>query len=163
MDYDALKRPQRGFDPDKLQSIDIPQARLHMVRALLDAIAAGAHTQATIIEATDASRRHVQYRLQAARVLGLVVFDGATVHLSSAGAELLKTRPGTTQAAAHWTSVIAGCAVLERLAPNLLADDGPDAESIYVNISAASDLSEATARRRARDIYSWRLHILSST
>jgi hypothetical protein len=162
MDYNALKRPQRGFDPDKLQSIDIPQASLPKIRELLIAIRAGAQTQAAIIEATDFSRRHVQYRLQAARVLRLVNIDGVTIRLCPIATELLAAEPVSVRAAAIWTSVIAASPVLQRLAPELLSDDGPTQAELFTRIMLLSQLGEATARRRARDLISWRLHVRSA-
>lgn len=157
MDKRDLKHPQRSFDPDRIASADIPQANLPHIHRLLHAMHAGAQTQAEIMAHADFSRRHTHYRLQAARTLALVEPAAGGFCLTELGEQLAKLAPGSPQAAPLWRTAITASAPLQRLAPDLLAEQGPSHDELTARITAMSDLSSATARRRARELINWRV------
>src|SRR2546426_12746956 len=75
-----------------LRTVDVPQAdSLPLVRRLVEAIEEGNRTNPDLASRTGFSERHVRYRLEAARILGLADEE---YRLTLGGRRLLATRPG---------------------------------------------------------------------
>jgi hypothetical protein len=144
---------------NKLRSGDIPQAdRLATVRQVLNEMAHGNKTVAGISDATGVSHRHVQYRSQTARILGLIETDGSVTRV---GAALLETPQGSSEEIRVWRRVIASCPTVRIIAPDLFATEEVTRSTLADRIQAATDLSRATAERRAMVFSSWRRQLLT--
>lgn len=145
-----------------MRTLDIPQANdLTSVRRIVRAVALESRTQAAVMAFTDFSRRHAQYRIQAARVLGLLrVDEGADLWVTTLGERLLAEEPGTPGELAVWHDAITFSRALQVIAPDLLNPRGPGLEELTTRIVEMSELSESTARRRANGLLTWRRYVL---
>lgn len=144
----------------RLTSTDVPQAdNLDRVRVVLEALARGDNTHHQIVERTGYSRRHVDYRLHSARVLGLVKMSKAALALTELGQKLVRTTVGSEFEREVLEAAILGSVILQRLVPDLLDDDDPAAVEVARRITKRAGLSPATAARRARALISWRRRV----
>ena len=145
-----------------MRTLDIPQANdLTSIRRVLNAVAKESRTQAAVMAFTDFSRRHAQYRIQAARVLGLLrVDEGADLWVTTLGERLLGTDPGTSPEFAAWHDAITSSRAMQVIAPDLLTPRGPSLDELTARIVEMSELSESTARRRANGLLTWRRYVL---
>lgn len=145
-----------------MRTLDIPQANdLASVRRIVHAVAHESRTQAAVMAFTDFSRRHAQYRIQAARVLGLLrVDDGSDLWVATLGERLLETERGTPAELAVWHDAITFSRALQIIAPDLLTPRGPGLEELTSRIVEMSELSASTARRRANGLLTWRRYVL---
>lgn len=145
-----------------MRTLDIPQANdLASVRRVVAAVAHESRTQAAVMAYTDFSRRHTQYRLQAARVLGLVRIDeGGDIWVTPLGERLLQTEAGAPKALAVWHDAITFSRALQVIAPDLLQPHGPGIEELTTRLTEMSELSASTARRRAKGLLTWRRFVL---
>jgi hypothetical protein len=138
----------------KLKTIDIPQAdSLALVRGLLEVVARseGAAVK-DLATGTGFSERHVRYRTQAARILGLI--DEATA-LTPRGRRLLATEAGSPAEKRELRRAVAECSVIQQVAPDLLSASGVDVKTLARKICALSGLSASTAERRAVVLRAW--------
>lgn len=138
---------------------DLPQASsLAKVRELVDAAASGEHS--SLREAARAiglSTRHAGYYGAAATVtLGLLTSAGA---LTPVGRELVATAPRSLEERALFGRAIAESESVTSIAHDLLDGEGPTPEALTQRLVHAG-LSEATARRRASTLLSWRRYVL---
>jgi len=146
---------------DHIPGSDIPQAdNLQRVRLVIDAVAAGQSTQEQVIAHTRVSLRHVAYALHAARVLGFLDLDGRSYQLTAAGRALCATRRMSDDERACFRRAYTQSPTLTALAPGLFDPEGPSIDDISAEIERRGRLSQATSRRRARALLSWRLQIL---
>lgn len=145
-----------------MRTLDIPQANdLRTIRRVVKAVASEAADQAAIRDWTGFSRRHTQYRLQAARVLGLVRVDEAQqVSVTPLGERLLATEPESAAARAVWYDAVSFSRALQIIAPDLLQGRGPGLEELTTRLVEMSELSASTARRRANGLLTWRRFVL---
>ncbi len=147
-----------------MQTLDIPQANdLDTVRRVVHAVLRGCKTVEAIEDWTQFSRRHVQYRLHAARVLGLVHMEGDEPLLTTMGEALMDCAKGTAEERQLWARVIEQCAVVQLVAPDLLARSAPDIEDLTERLFKNSRLGAETARRRASGLLAWRRHVLGES
>jgi hypothetical protein len=140
----------------KLKTSDVPQAdSLPLVRRVLEAIAVSpGGAVKDLAERTGFSERHVRYRLQAARILGLLAPDGGA-ELTPRAKRLLATAAGSPQEKKQLRSAVSDCDAVRLIAPNLLSLPDVDAKKLADEISRLSGLSPATAERRAVVLRSW--------
>lgn len=144
-----------------MQTLDIPQANdLDTVRRVVHAVWRDAKTLEAIEDWTQYSRRHVQYRLHAARVLGLVHVEGDEARLTTLGERLMEAEKGTAAERQLWARIIEQCPVVQIVAPDLLGRTPPDIEDLTDRLFRQSRLGAETARRRASGLLAWRRHVL---
>lgn len=137
----------------QIRSLDVPQAdSLPTIRRIVEAVESGNGSVAAISKYTGVSERHVRYRLQAGRVLGLLSVDLTS---TPRGRELLSTVAGGPEELEVFRACIRGSSILTRLAPNLLAEDKFDLSTVSKCIQLQAGLSPATADRRASVLRSW--------
>ncbi len=147
-----------------MQTLDIPQANdLDTVRYVAHAVWRGCKTLAAIEDWTQYSRRHVQYRLHAARVLGLVHMEGDEPRLTDMGERLMETTKGTAAERQLYARIIEQCPVVQVVAPDLLARKAPDIDALTERLFRNSRLGAETARRRASGLLAWRRHVLGES
>lgn len=144
-----------------LRTVDVPQAdSLPLVRAVVDAVRTGHVTVPMIVKATAFSDRHVRYRLQTARILGLV---SSRMTLTRSGVRLVRTVPGSSSERMVLKSAINNCDAIRLIAPDLLSATTVDVHQVARSIARNADLSEATSRRRAGTLCSWARQLRSSS
>ena len=147
-----------------MQTLDIPQANdLDTVRRVVHAVWRDCKTIEAIEDWTQYSRRHVQYRLHAARVLGLVQMEGDEPLLTTMGERLMDTARATAEERQLWARIIEGCPVVQLVAPDLLGRTPPDIEDLTERLFKNSRLGAETARRRASGLLAWRRHVLGES
>lgn len=147
-----------------MQTLDIPQANdLDTVRRVLHAVWRGARTLEAIAGFTDFSTRHTQYRVHAARVLGLAKIEGDEVIITTLGDRLLATAWHSAEEREVYTRAIEGCEVIQTIAPDLLGRRAPEIEELAERLFRQSRLGPETARRRANGLLAWRRHVLGET
>ena len=143
-----------------IRSIDVPQANaLETVRQVVYAVDLGVRRLEALADFTGYSLRHTGYRLQAARILGLVRLDGEEAHITALGERLLCTDPQTERERAVFYDAIAGSAVIQILVPDLLSLMPPDTESIAERLFMETKLGHSTAARRAGGLLAWRRYV----
>ena len=159
---------ERGFEPEAgeqnvtLDSACVPQADdLDKVRAVVDAVAAGARDSAEIASRTGFSTRHVEYRVRAAALLGLVRQGSVGMEVSPAGAALLRTRITSERERLLLLRAIDDSATLKSLAPDLNDEPPPSLEVLAERIEVATGLARSTAQRRASTLLTWRRRLRS--
>jgi predicted ATPase len=139
-------------------SMDVPQATLKGIRAIVDALAVDAADVDELATRTALSTRHVQYALAGARALRLV--HASSPRLTAAGRRLAQARPGSPGERTALAHAITRSPMIKAIAPGLLGEHPPSAEDIVQRIRQHTSLSEATARHRARLIVGWRESLL---
>lgn len=144
-----------------MRTLDVPQANdLDSVRAVVRAVTLGADDLDAVCDFTTYSRRHAQYRLHAARILGLVRLEGDNVSVTPLGERLVEARPHTDAERALFYKAVQGSAVLSVLAPELLSRAPPTVETLADRLFQEAGLGRNTALRRAGGLLSWRRRIL---
>ncbi|GMV19437.1 MAG: STAS-like domain-containing protein [Myxococcales bacterium] len=141
-----------------VRSVDVPQAdRLSTIRAVVDAAADGSAFTREIGRSVGASHRHAQYRLNAARILGFVeMFAGGIVLVTPRGEALASAPRDSEQERRALTEAVRRSEVVGKLAPRLLTNRPPKLADVVRQIKTLAQLSEATAKRRAQVLFSWR-------
>lgn len=149
-----------------MDTLDVPQADdLAKVRRVLQALAElsteGPAGLMAITDRTAYSRRHTGYRLHAARILGLLRFEGEdALVLSDLGHRLLEAAPDSADERAVWARAVERSAPLAIIAPDLL-DAGPlTAATLAERMEVLVSFGASTALRRAGCLLSWRRQIL---
>ena len=143
--------------PD-IGSADVPQApSLARIRAVLTAVAAGAATLDVIAEETDISARHVGHAARAAQALDLL--DGKRAP-TARGHALLATDQESPEERAAFHAAVEESAIVQALAPSLLAEKPPSKKTLAARIERITGLSPTTAEHRAEDLLAWREQIL---
>jgi predicted AAA+ superfamily ATPase len=105
---------------------------------------------------TGLSKRHVEYALHAARVLGWLASDGSWA-VTQDGKKLVGEGPGGLGERSRFRNAIEQSVVLRRIAPGLLSTSRPSKQSLTARIKkCAPALSEETAARRAQTLLAWR-------
>ena len=143
-----------------LRTIDIPQAdSLTLVRQVLEAIDKQAPTVTYLSSRTGFSARHVRYRLEAARILGLVDQE---FNFTPRGHRLLETSPGTREEQIEMRRAVRNSVVVKVLALNLSSADSLDTAKTARAIVAITGMSPATAERRSKALRSWFRQVLDN-
>lgn len=136
---------------------DVPQAdSLKLVRDVLESLASGDAIPSDIVATTGFSLRHVQYRLHAARILGLAQFHKNFANITSRGIELVRTPKDSPQERLAFERAIKESTIVANLAPNLLGERGPSLANLARRIEKKTGLSHSTSLRRAGTLLSWR-------
>ncbi|MDB4963979.1 MAG: recombination protein [Myxococcales bacterium] len=148
-------------DEGSIQPVDVPQAdRLDKIRALLEAVRRR-DSILEIIESTKLSARHIDYYIDAAEVLGLLVkTPGAGASLTPAGEQLLKYDASSPDYREALAQQIARSPTLQQIAPDLLSTTPPGREALAEQITKLTGLASSTADRRAGTLLSWRRQLL---
>ncbi|WP_437331520.1 hypothetical protein [Sorangium sp. So ce394] len=143
-----------------LRSTEIPQAdNLANVRRVLEALAGGATAKEAIAQQTGISLRHVGYALAAARVLGWLGDDDASI--TPTGRELLAAPPSTADERALLRRAIFACDVVKEVAPDLFEPAAPTAVALARRLyRSTAGIAKETARRRAQTLLAWRSQVL---
>jgi hypothetical protein len=141
----------------KLRSNEIPQAdTLSTIRQLIEAInQLEVPSTPALIAATGFSERHVQYRLSAARALGLVTPRGKDTALTSKGKRLVSTGVGSAEEKAEFRRAVRACPAVRQIDPELLSKPSVNKKDLADRIMRVSDLSRETALRRADVLSAW--------
>lgn len=144
-----------------MRSTDVPQAdRLETIRDVVAAIGQGATTKQEVARGCGVSPRHADYRLNAARVLGLARPEGQQWRVTPRGQALLTTAAGSPEERRVFRDAILQSSQLQELAPDLLGEREPTVEGLARRIIDRAALNESTARRRAGALLSWRRAVL---
>ncbi|WP_437739135.1 hypothetical protein WME73_26230 [Sorangium sp. So ce302] len=143
-----------------LHSAEIPQAdNLANVRRVLEALSGGVTEKERISEQTGISLRHVGYALAAARVLGWLGDDGASI--TPAARELLASSSGSADERTLLRRAIFACEVVKEVAPDLFEPAAPTREALARRIFRfTAGIGKETARRRAQTLLAWRSQVL---
>lgn len=136
-----------------MRGVDIPQVfGLDWTREVVEEV--GGNSDAATAQTV--TRRQRQYRLHAARVLGLVEDTSAGLRLTRLGRELQATTPRSEDERAVFRRAIRSSAILKELAPDLLGNPPPTVDELVQRIlNSTTDLTEKTAAQRARALLSW--------
>jgi predicted ATPase len=145
------------------EPLDIPQATLARVRAVVAAVAQGAESRDGIEQLSGIARRQVGYGLAAARVLGLVdIRRRDFFSLSEAGRQLAACAVGSNEEASFLRNQVEHSETIQKIAPDLFAEPGPSKEAIARRIAEQTTLSTNTAEHRAGMILRWRKQLLTN-
>jgi hypothetical protein len=141
-----------------LNSGDIPQSdSLASVRVILEAILAGSENSSDIVKKTEISDRHVRYRLQTARILGLIKFG---VDLTETGKRLLQSEANSKDEKKIWRKSIGNSKVVRQIIPTLFQEKIFNKDEVARKLCRIAKLSPATAERRARVLRSWKNQLM---
>jgi hypothetical protein len=136
-----------------IRSLDVPQAdSLPLIRKAVEAVNDGNEGVNAISRCTGFSERHVRYRLQAARILGILRED---LSISPQGNRLLQSTPGSGQEMEIFRQCVRASKIMASLAPALLDNEQLEVTAVSKRIQALSGLSAATADRRAVVLRAW--------
>jgi type I restriction enzyme M protein len=140
----------------------IPQATLARIRAVIDAVVAGAGTMELVQHATGLPARHAAYAVDAAEALELVSRgDGRAIEPTSLGRQLAESAAESDEELATWHATIDASSVIAQIAPGLLGEQPPKAADIVKRITAVTGLGGGTAEHRAAMILKWRKQLLT--
>ncbi len=134
--------------------------RLEHIRAVVEAIAKGVGSSNLIGLKTGISTRHVSFAISAAEMLGWIGGTAGRWKATRSGKALLNESPGSQREAAVFEAGIASNEDLHALVPDLLGDEAPDFDEMTARISERAGLSQASAKRGARVLMSWRRQAL---
>jgi hypothetical protein len=149
--------------PSPLMTSDVPQADdLSTVRTVVKAAAAGASNVAEIARRTGFSDRHTAYRVNAARILGLLSPPDVFTPTAD-GLMLLETPVGSSEEALLFRRCVEQSAAFKRVAPDLFEDPPPSRTAIAERLRQLSGLKKETAGRRAQTLVSWRRQLVART
>jgi len=146
--------------------VDIPQADdLDSVRAVVAAVAAGHLTRAAVQEATGFTERHMQYRVRAAVILGLLEEKNAelvsTELVSTVRGRACLDRPARSEEErALLRQAVASVAALHDIAPRLFGAKTPKRPWIAKRLTARTLMAQSTALRRATTLLCWRRRLM---
>jgi len=144
-----------------MQTLDIPQAnKLESVRAVVLAAERGSETLEQISDFTGYSPRHTQYRIHAARVLGLLRVEDEVAWVTSAGTRLLETAVRSAEERDVFYRAIQGSKVMGFIAPDLLHPTCPSLGDLTGRLFSETTLSRSTAERRANGLLAWRRYVM---
>jgi hypothetical protein len=137
----------------KLPTIDIPQSdSLDLVRCVVSEIAEGHSTVKDISDRTGFSVRHVRYRLEAARILGLL---DEMLRITDRGRRLLTTIPQSREERTVFRRAVQASSVVRVLTESGVLTHLVEIEALAKTINELTGLSIETSMRRARTLRSW--------
>jgi type I restriction enzyme M protein len=139
-----------------MKKTDVPRVTLAEIRALVDAVVAGASMAPLLAKLTGFSEREVGYATDASAILGLVSRDGMRTEPTPLGRSLSETASESDEEAALLRAAIEGSAVMTRLAPGLLGDEPPTRRDLVKQIRSLTKLDDTAAGTRAAKILKWR-------
>jgi type I restriction enzyme M protein len=141
-----------------MSTLCAPQAPLVLVRAVVEAVAAGTPL---FWGENDLMLQHVAQASADARLLQLVEGPaGGDLVPTAAGRALTETPRGSTQEAQVLRASIAASPSLAPFAVELLGDEEPSIEVLTARLGREGGLPDATATHRAQVLLGWRRHVL---
>ncbi len=166
MDRESPESPSSAAETSPtpgIASVDVPQADdLDKVRTVVSAAtAADMMASGDIAAATGFSLRHVEYRLRAALLLGLLCKKDKGFELTAHGKGLLATKRDSERERRAWLDIVNASSIVGALAPDLFAEIGPSRDDLAARIAHLADVSATTAARRAATLLSWRRRLQS--
>jgi type I restriction enzyme M protein len=139
-----------------LEKKSVPQATLTRIRAVVDAVVAGAGTLELVARATGFTERHVAYASDAAEALELVTRDDdRNIEPTELGTLLAEAAPGSEEEIEIWRRAIESSLAISRIAPELLGETPPTLAEITKRIVSLTSLGTGTAEHRAAMILKW--------
>lgn len=145
----------------RYETLTIPQADdLDTVRQVLEMVVAGHVTRPAIREATGFTERHMQYRVRAALLLGLLTDIDEALSITPAGRAILAAPARSDEERALWREAFVTVPALAEVAGDLFAAHPPKRAHLAARISAATLMAQSTAVRRATTLLAWRRRIL---
>jgi predicted AAA+ superfamily ATPase len=144
-------------------AVQVPQTdKLGKIRAVVDALAAGAATRVDLQRVTKFSERHVNYAIASGKVLGLLAELRKTdVGLTARGSELARTTAGSADEKALLFRAVVESPGIKKIAPTLLGPTGPSRQHLAERIRALARISRSTADRRAQALLAWRKQLIA--
>ncbi len=142
--------------------LQVPQTdKLGKVRAVVDALAAGAATRVDLQRVTRLSERHLNYAIASGKVLGLLAeLRKKDVALTAKGSELARTTVGGADEKAVLFRAVVSSPAMKRIAPTLLGRTGPSRHQLAERIRHLARVSKSTAERRAQALLAWRKQLV---
>ncbi len=141
--------------------VDIPQADdLDTVRAVVAAVAAGHLTRAAVQEVTGYTERHMQYRVRAAVILGLLEEQDTGLSITARGRACLDRTARSEEERALLREAVARIAALHDIAPRLFATTAPKRPWIAKRLASRTLMAQSTALRRATTLLCWRRRLM---
>jgi hypothetical protein len=145
----------------ELTTADVPQEdSLQTVRLVLQSIAEGLQDTESMAARSGVSRRHAGYAINALIVLGLISEGDEALAPSDDAKKLLATGAGSADEKAAFRGAVERSPAMRAIAPDLLAAQGPERDTLRDRIMAAAGLSKSTSDRRAQALLSWRRQLV---
>jgi predicted ATPase len=143
------------------EKIEIPGTfRLEHIRAVVQGVADGTGNSSELRQSMDLSPRHVSFAVGAARMLGWIRGDAKGWKMTKAGRILLAAPRDSDEEARTFEAAIRKSKDVRQIAPDLLVDEGPSFDELTHRISEFTGMAEASAKRGARVLLSWRRQAL---
>jgi hypothetical protein len=144
-----------------MKTVDVPGAfRLEQIRAAVRTVAEGTRSSTLVREAMGIAPRHVSFALSSARILGWLRGDSRSWSVTDTGRRLLRTQAGSADETRAFEDAIRRSAAIRTIAPRILDDTAPSFGKLVWRIARLSAMSDASARRGARVLLSWRRQAL---
>ena len=141
----------------RIASIDVPQLDdFARIRAVVAAVAAG-KARRELVGVAGLSKRHVDYALHAARILGFVVREDEVWSATPTGARLLEISEGTVEETAWLRAAVERQPVLAEL---VLGPEAFEVDVLRQRLTEVATLSASTAARRAMTLVEWRRQLV---
>ena len=146
----------------RIRTENIPQANsLESLRAVVEAVANGAYTTSDIEAAAELSRRHVRYYLLAAQTLGWIELGSVRPFLTDKGRNLLTLEAVSLDESDAIAFAILESDILKTAVGSFLTEVNTNRSKITERLLASTNLSRATAERRASCLIRWRAQLLN--
>lgn len=130
------------------------------LRRLVEGVGSGNLTTAELEEYTGLSPRHVRYYVLAAQTLGWLLEEESAPKLTDNGRQLLRYGEGSLNEAIEIAAAVGSSTIILNVAGKYLSQKRINIDQLTRRICNRSDLSTATARRRASCLLSWRTQLL---
>ena len=141
----------------KIMMNEIPQAnKLDTIKVVLKGLKGSTNID-HIAEKTGFSKRHISYRLSAARVLGFL--DSISGELTENGKLLLSAKYMSEGERKIYINAIEDSRVFQIISPDLLEDPAPSNHILAKRIVQHTNMSLSTAIRRANTLTSWKKQV----
>ncbi|MBI4953128.1 MAG: hypothetical protein HY908_13930 [Myxococcales bacterium] len=141
---------------------DIPQKEdFAVVRRVVAEVATGATESDAIARATAIELRHVDYALQAGRVLGWLERSRGAMRVTETGRALLLSRRESAEERGLIRRAVESTAVVRQLVPWLLGPVRPTRADVEAALVSGAALARSTATRRAQTLLSWRRQLVA--
>lgn len=145
-----------------MKKTDVPRVTLESVRALVDAVVAGANTDDLLAKLTGSSEREVGHAIDASVTLGLVSREGVRSEPTELGRRLAETDIESDEEVEILRAAIERSPVISRLAPEILTEESLTKSRLARRIRTLTKLDSEVALRRAATILKWRKRVSSS-
>jgi len=123
-------------------------------------VAVGHHQRSAVQEMTGYTERHMQYRVRAAVILGLLEEKGDRLALTPRGRAILDRPARSDEERALLRRSVASVEALAGIAPRLFAPRPPKRPWIAKRLAATTLMAQSTALRRATTLLCWRRRLM---